>query len=331
MSHFTVMVIGDAELEKALAPFEECPDDMKNSPFCTFINKSKDPEEIEKYKNGTTSLIEFDGKVYSRYDEIFEQFKRKENPDDFFSQSYLALPDTCKQFEGSYKLIYPTFEEFLSDYCGYGFDEKNDAYGYYSNPNAKWDWWEIGGRWTGFFKGKKDVLGSTGNPGLMTPKAKAEYYDVIRLKDIDFEAMEKEAEVEANATYDTIDAILKGRIYPSWVEIRERHGEGNIDAARDEYHAHPVVKDFNEARFHIWGDFHETYCNSREEYVSKKKASIITPYAFLKDGKWVEKGQMGWFGMSSNEKESEDWNKEFYDMIRSLPEDTLLTLIDCHI
>ena len=40
---------------------------------------------------------------------------------------------------------------------------------------------------------------------------------------------------------------------------------------------------------------------------------------------------MGWFGMTSNEKEQNDWNKEFYDMIKSLPEDTLLTVVDCHI
>ena len=49
---------------------------------------------------------------------------------------------------------------------------------------------------------------------------------------------------EANETYDKIESILKGRIYPSWEEIRNKHGE-DIQAARDEYNNHEIVKDFN--------------------------------------------------------------------------------------
>ena len=51
------------------------------------------------------------------------------------------------------------------------------------------------------------------------------------------------------------------------------------------------------------------------------------------DGEWHEVGEMGWFGMSS-ESEDEDakWEEEFYDrFIKPLPEDAVLTVIDCHI
>lgn len=40
---------------------------------------------------------------------------------------------------------------------------------------------------------------------------------------------------------------------------------------------------------------------------------------------------MGWFGMAMDEKAQNDWNDEFYEMLRGLPEDTLLTAVDCHI
>ena len=40
-----------------------------------------------------------------------------------------------------------SFETFLSRWYGYDYNEELDACGYLCNPNAKWDWWEIGGRW----------------------------------------------------------------------------------------------------------------------------------------------------------------------------------------
>ena len=60
-----------------------------------------------------------------------------------------------------------------------------------------------------------------------------------------------------------------------------------------------------------------------------EKHSKFTSYALLKDGEWYAKGEMGWFGMSSDEKEN--WSEELDKLIKSLPEDTLLTIVDCHI
>src|SRR5699024_9687342 len=36
----------------------------------------------------------------------------------------------------------------------------------------------------------------------------------------------------------------------------------------------------------------------------------LKTFAVLKDGQWYEKGEMGWFGMSSNDKEKRDWHNE---------------------
>lgn len=86
-----------------------------------------------------------------------------------------------------------TFAEFVADYHGYSavaFGATPDIegphkYGYYrtdsdgavvevvnrTNPNAKWDWYVTGGRWTGFWILKHGASGEVGRPGLMTEPA----------------------------------------------------------------------------------------------------------------------------------------------------------------
>ncbi len=54
-------------------------------------------------------------------------------------------------------------------------------------------------------------------------------------------------------------------------------------------------------------------------------------FAILKDGEWVEQGEMGWFGVSSNNKTDEEWKNKVNEIISSLEEDEKLTVVDCHI
>jgi hypothetical protein len=55
------------------------------------------------------------------------------------------------------------------------------------------------------------------------------------------------------------------------------------------------------------------------------------PFCLVVDGEWIEKGQMGWFGISTNDKEEQDWNDEFFSIIDKLPENSEFHLIDFHI
>lgn len=52
-------------------------------------------------------------------------------------------------------------------------------------------------------------------------------------------------------------------------------------------------------------------------------------YAVVKDGVWMGKGDMGWFGFSANEKP--DWDTENLKLLESLKPDDIVNLIDCHI
>lgn len=71
--------------------------------------------------------------------------------------------------------------------------------------------------------------------------------------------------------------------------------------------------------------------HTREEFISKYTACPISTYAVLKDGEWYERGEMGWFGMSSNELSEDEWDEKFKTLIEELSPDTLITVVDCHI
>lgn len=54
-------------------------------------------------------------------------------------------------------------------------------------------------------------------------------------------------------------------------------------------------------------------------------------FAVVKEGEWYEKGEMGWFGMASNEKETDEWFDEFRRLLSDLPPETVVTIVDLHI
>ena len=69
----------------------------------------------------------------------------------------------------------------------------------------------------------------------------------------------------------------------------------------------------------------------REKFVERASNGSFTPFAVLKDGEWYSKGEVGWFGMSSDNVDPDTWNERVWELLRDLPEDTLITAVDCHI
>ena len=59
---------------------------------------------------------------------------------------------------------------------------------------------------------------------------------------------------------------------------------------------------------------------------------ISPPYAYVDtNGNWYERGKMGWFGISSNDKDEKSWGDEFKKFIKNQKKSTIVTLVDCHI
>lgn len=121
------------------------------------------------------------------------------------------------------------------------------------NPYAKWDWYVIGGRWSGLLQlkdGAKPLEPLTFNFGTSQEK--------------------KEQMVKEN--------------------------RANIAYKRD-------IENF----------------------------SKITPFAIVKDGEWYERGKCGWWGTVSEDKGDEQWIKEARELLDSLSDDEIISVVDCHI
>lgn len=99
--------------------------------------------------------------------------------------------DFMKEYE-EHKEDYATLNEFMEYYYGCEKHEETGVYGRWENPNAKWDWYEIGGRWEGSLINKN-----------------GEVCDYAKVKDIDWKAMvkqdAKDAETIWNDTMNTCD------------------------------------------------------------------------------------------------------------------------------
>jgi hypothetical protein len=225
-----------------------------------------------------------------------------------------------------------------------------------TNPNKKWDGYQVGGRWNGFFKLKPQAIGAgvVGQPGLnrMDPDYEHPGQDRadggVMLKEIDLEGMRQEAEDRAAKSYDSVHAVAStaGGSWMPWSDVLKRFGigtsveeqdeaeekdEGGIEAARNFYHSQPAVKALRSDRTtrEFW-DVDE-FLVSRDQYLKAARDGAIATFAVVKDGKWYERGKMGWWACVSDEKDKETWLEQFSSLLDGLPEDTLLTVVDCHI
>lgn len=141
------------------------------------------------------------------------------------------------------------------------------------NPNARWDWWRIGGRFSG---------------GLMVRGGALA--DSATLGEVDWDALRKHREAKRSKW---------------WTEAQGK----------------PAVE--RDLCYGITADM------TREQYIAK--AARFAPFAVVKDGKWYEKGRMGWWACVSDEKPAATWEDEVAALLADLPPTTRLTIVDCHI
>jgi len=229
---------------------------------------------------------------------------------------------------------YENIEEYARDYHGY--EEHEGKYGYWHNPNSKWDWWEVGGRWGGYFPVKENP--SQEYKPVTRPAAKfrdpdepmPNKADSILIQDLDVERARDEAETRAREQFGQWRTCFEehGKAL-TFAEIRDANNN-DIDKARKIYNAQPAVA--AHSRYGVFfGDVVKDFGYDEEAYVKLYKNQALVPYAVVKDGEWHAKGEMGWFGCSNDDVEQDTWNEEFHKLLTDLPPGTLLTAVDCHV
>lgn len=205
-----------------------------------------------------------------------------------------------------------------------------------TNPRKKWDWYTVGGRWRGFFQLKPGTTGTLGEPGTFErlDGAYSDYVqraDTARKGDIDFATMRAQAADKAAQEWDKVHAVIDQHppITP-WETIRTHYQEhAQIQAARDAYHGQAGLVALRASNAFMW-DVDE-YLVPRDTYVDAAAAGAATTFAIVKDGAWYERGEMGWWGIVSDEKDRAEWGQRAQTLLNDLPDDTLLTVVDCHI
>lgn len=235
-------------------------------------------------------------------------------------------------------------ENFLpafSEWYGEEVTCKDGAYYYEStyNPRSKWDWYALGGRWTGFFKLKPGKTGIAGTPGVLTAPALEGYADCVIKGNIDIQGMRDETEAHARTLWLTADPYLTPEAraaFKSYEQLfmaaKPAKGESAHDLVRAKYFEQDLLKQLREAFPDGFNKDPEFFTQPLETVVEKARLKALSTYAYVKDGEWFGRGEMGWFGISKNEVLSElEWLRAFNEMLDSLPDDTLLSVYDCHI
>lgn len=314
-------------LKPLLEPYEE---GTENPCYQEFVETEVAVEE--KYRTGTLTCIRFpEGRIRAAYErEFYSQFQVDNGRIYQTCSGPLHHPRRSKKAkklellpEYPIRRYYPSIEQFAEKYYGFVYNEEIGAYGSYSNPNAKWDWYQVGGRWPYEFLVKSDcqtvVIADRRHftPEDIEPAAPDGYRWVCgaRKADIQWDLMKKLAVASELARYEQ---------YRVWFDQGEITGN-----------ASPLLC-VTENGIVNWGDLLYRKGETAEEHLARKGLSEqykfpCDPFALVDEDGWQEYGEMGWFGMSTNNVEEQVWRNTVEKFLDALPMDALLITVDCHI
>lgn len=262
--HFTVLVVGD-DVQSILEPYDE-------------------NLEVESFIDQTNADVDETFKNYR-----VERYAKKN------------AGETLNAFEEETLKMEEVNSDWWYEYTGQRLDEEGNAISS-DNPDAKWDWYTIGGRWMGQLILKKGAKGELGRPGTFDNKPKHDA-DQARICDVDWKAMRKEAEEAA------------GKVWDSFFNPSKEQKENCY--LKPEY-----VEEQKAKHLKLYG--------TKENYIRQR--GVWTTYALVSpENGWVAPGDMGWFGSSDDTEDRDNYDKEFIKILKSYPPETLITCVDCHI
>lgn len=327
--HYTTLVIGaqgEDEVREALAPYMENCCGVPDKRFMEFYDI--EDELREDYEKGVIDRVVMpDGRLLDPCDDEFSVPWQDQNSSKPGIEIYVrAIPEGLETRKVSSKQVYKTFEDFATAQCGDGRDSTYNRYGFWQNPNAKWDWYVIGGRWSPCFQLKEGRKGLIGQPGIFgRNQSTAGRADQALKGDIDFEAMCSEDARAAANTYDVVNDAIRGTpINESWEVMSAFYA----DDAEKKYREQPRVKAFikfaqTEKGKELLGynAVVDQFNMTRAEYIQQKRNGAIATTAVVMNGKWYD----------SHGKDDQTWHSMFTNIIDQLPDDEVLTVVDCHI
>lgn len=350
MSHFSVLVRLpgwcvdlEGELAKILLPYKEsgCGDEdpLELKQYLKF--QDDEDEYLDKFKTDTCSRVRLpDGESVSAYDERF----RNRNRDLLSNDEQYIFPKGSVKEEVPLNVAYTSFEEYMSDYCGYKqMDPKTNRYGRWSNPNQKWDYWRIGGRWRGKLPLKNDFAFGGYGPvsyewnyeegGAPSGEMNA---DFTPISNINFAEVERLTEEKLRKFWGEWQELLAGKKFDFGDGPRDRAlSLGMLDCKSQSELTGTEFKVVQwENRDDLKEPRYDVFKNVTIEWLRERSGvfSPISTWARLDANGWQEKGEMGWFGCGSGTPESTaKFAQSHLEWIKSGDQGDVLVVVDCHI
>ncbi len=221
-----------------------------------------------------------------------------------------------------------------------------DGETWWRNPNAKWDWWMVGGRWSGDLRLRRGARRGDYLRGERSWTNENEPIDWGtcdggRIRALDLAAMRTSAATKAVEDWNEYAVVVDGTPqHLPWQVFTDR-----VDAQADQNRHHEfldrAVKEL-EAADAAWQASGYTLDKARADYVAQPRiaalrahpayqnflftwpedifehrdrdecaqfagAKAVPGYALLTDdGRWIEPGRMGWWGRSTETDASMD-------------------------
>lgn len=339
----------DADLAKALAPFDE---NMEVESYREYETATTPKDHwvydslkryAEHYENGTgvypyvpntIDRIRADGKVSDKPEDA-QRAEIEKN----------ALIFNSLPAEPGWADIYDVIVAWFGDEADQKYDPETDRL--YSdstyNPESKWDWWVIGGRWSGYFNvaqgaNRAELINGDGS-AFGTRNTNVMKCDGGTKRNLDLDAMRDEKGAEVGIAYDTyhelVDHLPEANSWKYFCSRVDAQPGYTFTQARRDYGAQARVRVVKDTEFDAFmgPDAIEEYAKPRKLLVEQARARAVPGYAVLThEGKWMAPGDMGWFGMSSeSESETMGYLEVANAYLDSLSDDTWLVQVDCHI
>lgn len=331
MSHFSVLVrvphdVTHGAIKTAvgglLLPFKEsgCGDTDPPELARLLVFEDTEDQDREDYETGSASVfIDPAGVPHSKYGDQFRRWYRAS-----FTTEYICPAGWTVDEHYPKAKMWPTFEEYQLDYCGMKRDERTGRYGRWHNPHQKWDWFEIGGRWS------NDIFARSGPANF------------ARICEIDWDRMESEAGAVFETWADSYLGLADGtdKSHP-FEGPRARALELDLVQCKNadeltEEERNPVryaLKKWDRELTPGVARYDVIRILSRPE-LEQYRVAFMPGFAFLDANGWHENGEMGWFGMSHGGSGTGllDFKRATYDAIRNTGNETdWLVVVDCHI
>lgn len=294
-----------SQVESFMEPYYDQTEDEE------YLDFSDETERLQKeYEEGTTDcFLTPDGKLVMPRDEpiryrfvirdgiVYEKSSKYGKPD--------KRTKSAKKLRAltnyPYKRIYKSLAEYAEKEYSWFWNEEEQAYGYYYNPNSVYDWYVIGGRWPNMFLVKDTCeeycRGEVRDDSDSAPVPEGyRWVSAARKRDIEWEVMHSFHREAAIRNYHEYVRCFAEQRLPE-------HSFCSL--------AEDGIRSWNKIVY-VKGETLDEYL-TRTGYGDGAKPYPI-PYGYISDGEFFSKCS----------------ETELAEYIESVPDDDVLVCIDCH-